>query len=147
MKGLPSFLFQDIFGNLNDAVLSRASAEALVVDMKHNPAASTAASTVSGGVTGAGGGFPQIKTDMMYSHAAAAAAAGIPVSAGGSPGSGLGHSRLHQVRTKSFIYLGSKAACLQMSFNHFIPLTSLIAVNEPCSRIKALYFHLIPFPP
>ena len=48
-----------------------------------------------------GNGVPQIKTDMMYTHAAAAAAAGIPVSAGGgggSPTSGLSNSRLHQVR-------------------------------------------------
>ena len=55
--------------------------------------------TMSGGV--GGNGFPQIKTDMMYTHAAAAAAAGIPVSAGGgSPTSGLSNSRLHQVRRR-----------------------------------------------
>ena len=71
--------------------------------LQHNPASmsnSMSNSTVT--MSGNGGnGFPQIKTDMMYTHAAAAAAAGIPVSAGGgggSPTSGLSNSRLHQVR-------------------------------------------------
>ncbi len=116
--------FQDLFSNLNDAVLSRASAEGLVVDMKHPAVAPpTPGAAGVGSGAGGGGGFPQIKTDMMsYSHAAAAAAAGIPVSAGGSPGSGLGHSRLHQVmfvsltaEIKSYFYMphltASRAYC------------------------------------
>ena len=105
---------QDIFGNLNDAMLSRASTAvdslaAAAVDIKHSPAsmnsamsANATSSTMSnsGGGGGNGNGFPHIKTDMMYTHAAAAAAAGIPVSSGGggSPTSGLANSRLHQVR-------------------------------------------------
>lgn len=105
------FPLQDIFGNLNDAMLSRASTAvdslaAAAVDIKHSPASMNSAMSAnptsttsmnSGG--GNGNGFPHIKTDMMYTHAAAAAAAGIPVSSGGgSPTSGLANSRLHQVR-------------------------------------------------
>lgn len=76
-----------------------------ILKFQHNPSSmsnsmSNSTVTMSGG-GGGGGGFPQIKTDMMYTHAAAAAAAGIPVSAGGgSPTSGLSNSRLHQVRAR-----------------------------------------------